>query len=270
MDNAADMMKGGTAGPAIVPGNSAESLLVLLLADAHPDFDKMPPKGDPFTPEQIGLVRAWIDQGAAMPEGAAPAASAPEAKGDFATSAALPGVEGWKVEATDQKGPLASWERSETLKGPGGETVLAMTKANDAYAGTFNLCWTAEPAVKDGGFATKLKALGGDEDQGGGIAWRIQDKDNYYVARYNPLEGNLRAYKVVGGKREKIADAELANPGEWIALGVEHRGAAFTVSVNGATLLQGEDATIAGPGGYGYWTKADAATAFTSIVVTQP
>lgn len=60
-------LKGGTSGPAIIPGKSAESPLirnVSRLADATP----MPPKGDPLTAEQIGLLRAWIDQGAIWPE----------------------------------------------------------------------------------------------------------------------------------------------------------------------------------------------------------
>lgn len=270
MDTAEGMMKGGAEGVAIVPGNSAESLLVLLLVGAHPDFDRMPPKGDPLSNDEIALVRAWIDQGAKMPADAdgAPAAEAP--KGDYPASATVPGVAGWKVEATDQQGALATWARSESLKGPNGEAVVAMTEANSDHAGTFNLCWTAEPAVRDGEFATKLKATGGEVDQGGGIAWRIQDKDNYYVARYNPLKGDVRAYKVVGGKHTLLAEAALENPGGWIALGVAHRGGAFTVTVNGAELLKGDDAEFAGPGGYGYWTKADATTAFTSITVTQP
>jgi len=33
----------------------------------------MPQKGEPLTPEQIGVLRAWIDQGANWPDGADPA-----------------------------------------------------------------------------------------------------------------------------------------------------------------------------------------------------
>lgn len=272
MDDAAAMMKGGVEGPAILPGDSAGSLLVLLLVGAHPDFDRMPPKGDPLSNDEIALVRAWIDQGAKMPEGDAPAADAPaEApKADHPATAEVPGVAGWKIEATDQQGPLAAWERMTTLQGPNGESVLGLTRVNDPHPGTFNLCWTADRAVQDGTFLTKVQALGGDHDQGGGIAWRVKDKDNYYVARYNPLEENLRAYKVVGGKREQLAGADLPFPGEWLALRVEARGNTGTVSVNGRQVLQFEDAALPDAGGYGFWTKGDASTAFTSMVVTQP
>ena len=63
-------MKGGdTYGVAIKPGKSAESPLIRYVAGLEDDM-LMPPKGDPLTPEQIGLLRAWIDQGADWPESA--------------------------------------------------------------------------------------------------------------------------------------------------------------------------------------------------------
>ncbi|HEY2329984.1 MAG TPA: c-type cytochrome domain-containing protein, partial [Verrucomicrobiae bacterium] len=48
----------------IVPGDSAKSRLIIYVARQMPDME-MPPidKGDPLTPQQIGLLRAWIDQG---------------------------------------------------------------------------------------------------------------------------------------------------------------------------------------------------------------
>ena len=55
--------------PNIVPGKSAESPLIHFVAGLDPDM-KMPAKGDPLSIEQIGLLRAWIDQGAIWPESA--------------------------------------------------------------------------------------------------------------------------------------------------------------------------------------------------------
>ena len=62
-------LKGGELGPAIVPGKSAESLLIRAVAGVKPDF-VMPKKGERLTAEQIGLLRAWIDQGAEWPDSA--------------------------------------------------------------------------------------------------------------------------------------------------------------------------------------------------------
>lgn len=62
-------MAGGKSGPAIVPGNSATSSLVHLVAGVRP-MELMPPDGPKLSAEQIGLLRAWIDQGTEWPTGA--------------------------------------------------------------------------------------------------------------------------------------------------------------------------------------------------------
>jgi mono/diheme cytochrome c family protein len=61
-------LKGGEDGVAIVPGQSAKSRLIHYVGRLV-DEKEMPPvgKGDPLTPEQIGKLRAWIDQGADWP-----------------------------------------------------------------------------------------------------------------------------------------------------------------------------------------------------------
>ena len=58
---------GDNYAPNIRPGKSAESPLIHFVAGLDPDV-KMPSKGDPLTAEQIGLLRAWIDQGAVWPD----------------------------------------------------------------------------------------------------------------------------------------------------------------------------------------------------------
>ncbi|GDY22334.1 hypothetical protein LBMAG56_36810 [Verrucomicrobiota bacterium] len=65
LDSLAAALKGGENGKSILPGKSAESPLVQSVARLVED-DAMPPadKGKPLTKEQIGLIRAWIDQGA--------------------------------------------------------------------------------------------------------------------------------------------------------------------------------------------------------------
>ena len=63
------VLKGGEDGKVVEPGNSAGSLLVHNIAHLGDPDDYMPPPHNkagigPLTPEQIGLIRAWIDQGA--------------------------------------------------------------------------------------------------------------------------------------------------------------------------------------------------------------
>lgn len=267
MDSPEDFMKGGVEGAPIVAGDSANSFLVHLLLGMRDDYDIMPPKDDPLTPEQIGLVRAWVDQGAKFPGGAVMAAAdeAPADTGENAEQGSVTGLPAdWVVEATDQNGPLATWElKPEGVAGPNGETAIALTSANHDHPATFNLLWTAKKQLENGTISVMVKALSGDEDQGGGLMWRVKDKNNYYVARYNPLEKNYRLYVVKDGQRSKIASADVeTEEGSWATLKIEQDGANFVGYLNGEKLLEATDETITGPGGIGYWTKADAATAF--------
>ena len=62
-------LKGGEHGAVIVPGKSAESKMIQLVAGLDPE-NVMPKKGERLTAEQIGLLRAWIDQGANWPDSA--------------------------------------------------------------------------------------------------------------------------------------------------------------------------------------------------------
>jgi hypothetical protein len=60
-------MKGSRDGAVVTVGDSAHSDLVLAVAHIGDDSDNFMPKGKNakmLTPDQIGLIRAWIDQGA--------------------------------------------------------------------------------------------------------------------------------------------------------------------------------------------------------------
>jgi WD40 repeat protein len=63
------LMKGGRRGKPIVPGKSEESLLYRSAARTHRPY--MPPKTEePLTPEELAVIKLWIDQGAKPPTGA--------------------------------------------------------------------------------------------------------------------------------------------------------------------------------------------------------
>ncbi len=66
-------LKGGDNGVDIIPGDSAHSPLSHYVARLVEDMEMPPPgKGEPLTLEQIGLLRAWIDQGAQWSTSAPP------------------------------------------------------------------------------------------------------------------------------------------------------------------------------------------------------
>jgi WD40 repeat protein len=67
LEDVPSMMKGSSDGPVLVPGKADESLLFLLAAHREEEF--MPPPGNKsnapnLNPEQLALLKLWIDQGA--------------------------------------------------------------------------------------------------------------------------------------------------------------------------------------------------------------
>ena len=58
------MLKGGKSGPAIVPGDADNSLIVIAVRQAG--ALKMP-KGGKLTPDQIEAIAQWIRAGAVWP-----------------------------------------------------------------------------------------------------------------------------------------------------------------------------------------------------------
>ncbi|MEW6157933.1 MAG: PSD1 and planctomycete cytochrome C domain-containing protein, partial [Verrucomicrobiota bacterium] len=83
LDNKAAAFKGGESGPTILPGKSADSLLIHAVAGIQ-GATRMPKKRDPLTSEQIGMLRAWIDQGAEWPESANDSAQSDRARDHWA------------------------------------------------------------------------------------------------------------------------------------------------------------------------------------------
>jgi mono/diheme cytochrome c family protein len=66
-EKAAAFRVGSDGVEAIRPGHGTESELVRRVGSLDPE-ERMPPEGDRLTPEQIGILRDWIDQGASWPD----------------------------------------------------------------------------------------------------------------------------------------------------------------------------------------------------------
>jgi hypothetical protein len=62
LDTRETFLKGGDSGPVGTAGQSAESHLIELVSGLDPD-NVMPVKGSKLTAKQVGMLRAWIDQG---------------------------------------------------------------------------------------------------------------------------------------------------------------------------------------------------------------
>ncbi len=188
---------------------------------------------------------------------------------DEATLGALP--TNWKIATTHADGSDASWKIEVDAKVQPPARLLSLVAPNHTAPGAYNLCWTNATTIVDGIIEVKMRANLGEIDQGGGLVWRALDANNYYLARYNPLEENYRVYVVKDGKRTQLASAEDTKiaPNACCTLQIMHVGEKIECWLDGKRLLEARDNTLPARGGVGVWTKADAASSFGEFVVVE-
>ena len=67
MDSREALLRGGDIGKVIAAGDSERSRLIVLVSGTDPQT-VMPPDGPQLKPEEVGILRAWIDQGSVWPD----------------------------------------------------------------------------------------------------------------------------------------------------------------------------------------------------------
>jgi hypothetical protein len=113
----------------------------------------------------------------------------------------------------------------------------------------------------------KFKPVAGKEDQAGGVIWRMQDANNYYIARANALEDNVTIYHTINGKRVAFKSINTkVTSGVWHTLRVDFEGNKFTVTFDGNRVIEATDESFANAGKVGVWTKADSVTEFDNFI----
>ena len=166
------------------------------------------------------------------------------------------------------------WLTTKTGQGNGKWEVVvddsAASKPNvlkQSGEATYPVCIKEDTNIRDGFVEVKFKPVSGKEDQAGGVIWRCQDADNYYIARANALEDNVTIYHTIKGKRVsfKNIDAKVA-PGIWHSLRVDFVGNRFTVTFDCRKVIETSDDTFSKAGKVGLWTKADSVTLFDDFI----
>jgi len=142
------------------------------------------------------------------------------------------------------------------------------------YRGGADFGWAVKGAPLGDGFVeVRFRPVEGRRDQAGGVVWRWQDADNYYIARANALENNVVAYRMLKGTRTDLKPvgagaraygvSATVTPRTWHTLRVEMTGAEFVVHFDGdAATFTVRDESLKAPGRVGVWSKADSVTEF--------
>jgi len=165
------------------------------------------------------------------------------------------------------KGSSPAWKVVDDPTAPAGAKVVAET-SGDRTDYRFPLLVLDGSELRDIQVTVAFKSVSGRVDQAAGLVVRLRDFDNYYVVRANALEGNVRLYKVVGGKRSQFAGKDVPVPsGRWETLGLQVQDDRLEVRFNGEVLFEARDRTFMDAGKIGLWTKADSVTYFDDLRV---
>jgi hypothetical protein len=194
--------------------------------------------------------------------------SAPEGE-EAATGTAWWGFDDTEVGAfpSDFTALVGEWEVVEDSTAPSGGRALAQQA--ESPPPDFNVVLVDDLSYQTIDISVSFRSIAGEVDQGGGLVWRAKDVNNYYIARYNPLEDNYRVYKVVEGKRLQLQSSDLDQTPGWHTLRVTMVGDLIRCFYDDEQCLEVQDTTFAGAGQVGLWTKADAQTHFDDLMVVR-
>jgi len=115
-----------------------------------------------------------------------------------------------------------------------------------------------------------LLPVDGKADMGGGLIWHAADDRNYYLTRANPLEQNIRIYRVVKGVRQMLKNFDqIIDVRTWHTLRVMMKGCRIQVFFDQIAVFDLCDETFE-EGYVGLWTKSDAVTYFDNLRLQRP
>ena len=164
-------------------------------------------------------------------------------------------------------GAPVRWAVVEDPSSPAGPKVLTET-SKDRTSDRFPLAILEGLEARDVAVSVRFRAVSGTVDQAAGLVVRLRDPRNYYIARANALEDNVRLYRVVDGRRIQFAGADLRVPRDrWQTLSLRIEGDRLAVALDGRELFAATDRTFAEAGRVGLWTKADSLTHFDGLEV---
>ena len=99
-------------------------------------------------------------------------------------------------------GKPGRWEVVADNDAAGGRALAQLDTDPTSYRFPLAVYMPTVPA--DVEVTVGFKVVSGNVGQAGGVVVRLQSPQNYYIARANALEDNIRFYRVVGGKREQL------------------------------------------------------------------
>lgn len=160
--------------------------------------------------------------------------------------------------------PAGNWKVLDTDRAKSPPHVLGQLMGKGAEH-AYKTLFIAGTKASDLAFQISLLPIDGKADMGGGLIWRATDDRNYYLTRANPLEQNIRIYRVVKGVRQMLNNFDLMiDVRQWHTLRIVAKGCQVQVYFDDQQVFDLCDKTFSS-GQVGLWTKSDAVTYFDDL-----
>lgn len=159
-----------------------------------------------------------------------------------------------------------SWKVRPDATAPSKPNILAQLAKNSRA--TFNIALVAGSHYTNPEISVKLRSIAGNDARGGGIVWRVKDQRNYYVFRYDPLDGSLALFRVVNNARVELGHVTIMNIAGWHTLRVATTGDRIECYFDGTKYIDRRDSAFPDAGKIGLWTNGDAQTYFDDMKVS--
>jgi len=194
---------------------------------------------------------------------------------DFDKLAAGSAPADWSY-ATTHRGQPGRWVIHPDVGAPTPPNVFAQLSA-DRIPFRYALALYDKGYCKNGDLSAEMKIISGKATQTGGLVWRYQDPDNYYLLTVSADEDTIAAIKVQNGRPTPIAKlgpglkafqvSHKIEPQEWNVLRVTFQASHMTVYFDHRKVMDAEDAAILKPGKTGLWTRGDTIAYFDNFRV---
>ena len=160
--------------------------------------------------------------------------------------------------------PAGDWQVLATDRAKSPPHVLAQLMAKGAEH-AYKVTLVKGTVASDLTLQVSFLPIQGNADMGGGLIWRAADDRNYYLTRANPLEQNIRVYRVVKGIRHLLQNFDQTiTVKQWHTLRVTHQGCRVNIFYDDKQVFDLCDETFHA-GMIGLWTKSDAVTYFDDL-----
>jgi len=181
---------------------------------------------------------------------------------DSSSPGTLP--EGFRLGRLYDGRPAGDWQVLETADAVSAQHVLAQLSDKGAEH-AYKMVLIDGTESSDLELSVSFRAVGGKGDMGGGLIWRAADDRNYYLTRANPLEQNIRLYRVEKGVRKMIANQDQTiDVRKWHRLRVVTQGCQIQVFYDDVRVFDQCDRSLSA-GKIGLWTKSDAVSYFDDL-----